>query len=198
MKKGSEFKPRIPTALVVFGATGDLMARKILPALFYLFERNELLPSFSLIGVSRRELSDRAFRMHVVSALARHAGVSDPRRAALFTKRIFYQQGLFEDVKTYHTLAARLGMVNGAWRTCLSRLFYLAVPPGLYESIFLRLHASGLMKSCRPKEGYTRILVEKPFGTNMDHAEKLDLLLGRILTALRNQFGGHALKNNKT
>lgn len=170
----------IPTTLVVFGATGDLMARKILPSLFSLFERKELPVSFSVIGISRKELTDRAFRLHVTRALVDHAGVFDRRRIAPFVKRISYQKGLFDDEQTYRTLAVRLGMANGIWQTCLSRLFYLAVPPRLYESIFHHLYTSSLMKPCRPVEGYTRILVEKPFGTNMEHAEKLDRLLGEL------------------
>ncbi|MBW6469489.1 MAG: glucose-6-phosphate dehydrogenase, partial [Coriobacteriia bacterium] len=167
-----------PTILVVFGATGDLMARKIVPSIFHLY-RNDLLPDrFRVVGFSRRDWSDEDLRDHVSGILAERypdAGSLDSF-LALFT----YHRGTFEDRGAYESLAQASADVAEEWGTCANQLFYLAVPPENYETILRNLADGGLTAMCSDEEGYTRVLVEKPFGHDIESSNALDELLGSL------------------
>ncbi|MDF1542293.1 MAG: glucose-6-phosphate dehydrogenase [Anaerosomatales bacterium] len=167
-----------PTILVVFGATGDLMARKIVPSIFHLY-RNDLLPDrFRVVGFSRRDWSDEDLRDHVSGILAERypdAGSLDSF-LALFT----YHRGTFEDRGAYESLARASADVAEEWGTCANQLFYLAVPPENYETILRNLADGGLTAMCSDEEGYTRVLVEKPFGHDIESSNALDELLGSL------------------
>ncbi len=170
-----------PTILVVFGATGDLMTRKIVPSLAYLYMRGRLPEQVRVIGFSRRDWSDQDFRGHVAGILdvydgAKPEGTHRDRFLALFA----YQEGTFEDDQAYKQVADRVGEIDAEWGVCGNKLFYLAVPPEFYRDIFERLAASGLTKACSAAEGWTRVLVEKPFGKDVSTARALDELLGTL------------------
>ncbi|MCH7952171.1 glucose-6-phosphate dehydrogenase [Patescibacteria group bacterium] len=163
-----------PTVLVIFGATGDLTRRKLMPALFDLF-RQQLLPKLiRVIGFSRRPLSQSAFREMMKKAVSPKEGWDG------FAKILHYHQGTFEDSSGYKKLAARIGKADRDWKGCINALFYLATPPTFYKQILEHLASSGLMEACSPQEGWTRILVEKPFGKDLASAQKLDRKLGEL------------------
>lgn len=166
----------IPTIFVVLGATGDLVSRKIAPALFHLFAKDRLPDRFAAIGVARRSFTDAAFRDLLLPSLAPH-GFSEKQPA--FLERFSYHQGDFADPAMYTSLAETMRTIDDAWGVCANKLFYLAVPPDHYEEIFKHLAASGLADSCGGIGGWTRVLVEKPFGSDAATAERLDLLLGK-------------------
>jgi len=171
----------IPTALVIFGATGDLMTKKITPALFNLFTKNKLPKLFRLIGYARRPLTDEQFRDHVSQILRANKHLKHNRKEIdSFLNCFFYKQGRFEEFEDYESLAKDLGRVDTQWRVCSNKLFYTAVPPEYYEVIFQNLHDSGLTIPCGPEEGWTRVLVEKPFGKDAKTAERLDLKLAQL------------------
>ncbi len=171
----------IPTALVVFGATGDLMTKKITPALYNLFTKNKLPKLFRVIGYARRPLTDEQFRGHVSQILRTNKHIKKNRKQLdQFLKCFVYKQGRFEAVKDYKSLAQDLGRVDKEWKVCSNKLFYTAVPPEHYQSIFQNLHDSGLTIPCGPDEGWTRVLVEKPFGKDAKTAERLDLKLAQL------------------
>jgi len=216
----SSNKFNIPTVIVVFGATGDLMARKIAPALFNLFIKGELPKMFRVIGVSRRNWNHDSFRQHVEAILQNHVDRLDKKArpsdaspdgdpptsldealragagAAVipqFIRYFFYHQGHFEERKDYDGLAREMGLVDTEWKVCSNKLFYLAVPPENYKTILTFLHESHLTdpcppslrsgagrRACSPEEGWTRILVEKPFGKDLPTARELDKLLGTL------------------
>lgn len=174
-------KHNIPTVLVIFGATGDLMVKKIVPALFNLYCKNKLPQMFQIVGFSRRDLSQDKFKEHVLSILKNHKGVTFNReKAEQFVKRVLYQRGDFNNRGEYNNLAKVLGRIDGEWKVCSNKLFYLAVPPKYYKTIFEFLHSSGLTIPCSPEEGWTRVIVEKPFGKDQKTAEDLDLLLAKL------------------
>jgi glucose-6-phosphate 1-dehydrogenase len=170
----------IPTVLVIFGATGDLMVKKIVPALFHLYTKEKLPKMFQIFGVARRPLTDDEFRNHVGKILIRHHVSKNDPRVASFFKYFFYHQGRFENIDDYHRLAKIMGRIDNEWKVCANKLFYLATPPQYNEGIFNNLHDSGLTIPCSPQEGWTRVIVEKPFGRNLLTAEKLDLLLAKL------------------
>jgi glucose-6-phosphate 1-dehydrogenase len=170
----------IPTIFVIFGATGDLMAKKITPALFQLFIKGKLPNMFRIIGFSRREWGDIEFQNHIKKILLEHKVKVKSEDVERFLKYFVYQKGSFDDKDSYKNLAEYLGMVDGEWKACSNKLFYLAVPPQNYESIFTHLKSSNLTLPCGPDEGWTRVIVEKPFGRNATTAERLDLMLGDL------------------
>lgn len=176
-----ELPKNIPTSFVIFGATGDLMALKLIPALFHLYTKGFLPKMFRLIGVSRRDLTHEQFQKHVEHILKSHK-VHGTKSADIesFLKLLVYQKGDFDSKETYQNLATYLGMVDGQWNVCSNKLFYLAVPPSNYKTILVNLSNSGLTVPCGPEEGWTRIIVEKPFGNNLKTAEELDLLLVKL------------------
>lgn len=169
----------MPTILVIFGATGDLAARKLIPALYNLY-RDEKLPSFlRIVGFSRQELSDQDFQERVLHNIASgRSGTAEDKKE--FAKLFSYCAGIFEDPAGYDKIAEMLGRQDRQWRTCANKLFYLAVPPQYYETIFQNLASSGLTEPCSPEEGWTRVVVEKPFGKDLATAQELDKMLGQL------------------
>lgn len=171
----------IPTALVIFGATGDLMTKKITPALFNLFTKNKLPKLFRVIGYARRPMTDEQFRLHVSRIILTNKHIKKNKSDLNdFLKRFFYNQGKFESLIDYKSLAKDLGRIDEEWKVCSNKLFYTAVPPEHYQTIFQNLHDSGLTIPCGPEEGWTRVLVEKPFGKDAKTAERLDLKLAQL------------------
>ncbi len=167
------------TTLIIFGATGDLTQRKLLPALFDLHVKQLLPAGFRIVAFSRRALSHDAFRLFAEEALrARRSEGADHFRS--FLDRIFYQQGNFDDAKSYEALAEALIAINPAeLEHASNKMFYLAVPPVYYETILRNLAYSGLTIPWNAT-GWTRVLIEKPFGNNSETAERLDKLLGLL------------------
>lgn len=154
----------------MFGATGDLARRKLIPGLYQLYKRKELPNLFNVIGFSRTKLTDEEFQNYV----AEITGSQD------FAKLFHYRAGLFEDLGGYNDLAALLGRQDKEWRTCANKLFHLAVPPHYYPDILKNLDESGLTEPCGPEEGWTRVIVEKPFGKDLNTAQELDAMLGDL------------------
>ncbi|MBI4022101.1 MAG: glucose-6-phosphate dehydrogenase [Candidatus Andersenbacteria bacterium] len=167
----------LPTVLVIFGATGDLARRKLMPALWQLYQAGQLPPLLQVVGYSRKALGEAAWQSQVREIVA-HGGASESVES--FSRLFVYQAGLFEDAAGYRALARRLGRQDEQWRTCANKLFYLAVPPQYYQTIFQHLADSGLTEPCSPEEGWTRVVVEKPFGKDLATAQELDARLGRL------------------
>lgn len=173
----------IPTIVVVLGATGDLMTKKIVPALFNLYEDRKLPKLFHFIGFSRRPFSSADFKEYVKSILDKNpdnANAVKQKLISSFLMMFGYQSGQLENAGDYNNLSAVLGRIDGEWKACSNKLFYLAVPPAMYEPILQNLSVSGLTIPCSPEEGWTRILVEKPFGKNLKTSEDLDKLLSSL------------------
>ncbi len=173
----------LPTILVLFGVTGDLTHKKIIPALWRLFHSQQLPHLFQVIGYSHRPLNQADFRALIERSL-REAGLLTPEIKNTLLDRFVlmfsYQSGDFTTLADYTELGRVLGHIDGEWRICANKLFYLAVPPHYLEPIVHNLARSGLTKPCNATEGWTRVLVEKPFGKDLATAEKLDKLLSKL------------------
>ena len=182
----------IPTIFVVLGATGDLMAKKIVPAVFNLHAAGELPPQFEFVGVSRRAWADADFRAHVKGILdAKNLGKNGIHRiranaanggnpAESFLDLTTYHELTFDNVADYRALNEKLQNIDKKWGVCTNKLFYLSVPPQFYDQIFENLHRSGLTDPCSPEEGWTRVIVEKPFGNDERTAKQLDAKLAKL------------------
>jgi glucose-6-phosphate 1-dehydrogenase len=170
----------VPTVFIIFGATGDLMTKKIVPALFHLYLNNNLPKLFRIIGFSRRDLTEEQFRVYVSDILKGTKEKKKKEDIEQFLQLITYQHGDFDKPNAYQVLAKNLGIIDDGWSACSNKLFYLAVPPIFYKTIFQHLADSGLTIPCGGDEGWTRVLVEKPFGNNLKTAEDLDMMLARL------------------
>lgn len=159
-----------PTIFVVFGATGDLYKKKIAPSLFALYEDGLLPEKCKIVAFARREFTDAEFRKYTFGQI----NSENKELKESFCKMISYSQGAFDEISGYKKLSLDLGKIDKSWSTCSNKLFYLAVPPKYYEEIFDNLYCSGLTIPCGGGKGWTRILVEKPFGNDLTHALLLE------------------------
>ncbi len=162
-----------PSVLVIFGASGDLTARKLVPALYDLAAQKLLPESFAVVGFARTSMSDPEFRERMREALASHA-TFDEEVWARFAPALHYICSGEHDEAAYRMLASRLENVDEHHGTRGNRLYYLATPPSAYEEILKLMRASGISRS---PDGWTRIVVEKPFGRDVESARHLDEVL---------------------
>ena len=173
-------QPLHPSIFVIFGITGDLAARKLLPALLGLYVKKLLPARWSIIGFSRRSFNREEFRELIRSRMNIRPGQFKEEDVKHFMDHISYEQGKFDDPDSFAALAERIKAVDDRWGQCSNKLFHLSVPPSLYEGILNNLAHSKLTKPCADDTGWTRVLIEKPFGNNIDHAKALDKLLGKL------------------
>jgi glucose-6-phosphate 1-dehydrogenase len=169
-----------PCVLVIFGAAGDLTQRLLIPALYNL-RRAKLLPdNFAVIGIARAPKDDGAFRKELASALDIY-GDKEPSRSDVhwLSERMFYLQGDFDDASAYEKLTQLLAKTDQAQKTGGNYLFYLATPPQAFATIPQNLSRAGLLKET---DGHwRRIIIEKPFGTDLRSAQDLN---GKLLSVL--------------
>jgi len=169
-----------PCAVVVFGATGDLTARKLVPALYNLARERQLPQGFSVVGFARRDWDDAQFRTAMKEAVASHS--REPLNDELwdsFARTLHYVAGTFDDLRPYLTLSDRLARQDHAHGAAGNRLFYLATPPTAYVTIATRLGEAGLVRSGKTG-GWSRLVVEKPYGRDLESARDLDRRIGLV------------------
>lgn len=169
-----------PTQFVILGITGDLASRKLLPALLTLYVKKLLPPRFSIIGFSRRSFTREEFREYIRDKMNVKPGEFREEEIKHFLDHVTYEQGMFDDPRAYSRLAERLKGTDDRWGQCSNKLFHLSVPPTLYEGILNHLSDSGLSEACADETGWTRVLIEKPFGNDIETARSLDKLLGNL------------------
>jgi len=165
-----------PCAVVIMGASGDLTARKVVPALFDLYKSRGLPQAFSVVGCARTSLDDQAFRGRMEPALNRKKAV-DPADWDDFSRRLFYRRVDYEDPGTFLTLSRELRALGEELGTRGNILFYLAIPPQLYKPVSRLIGESGLAREGEGGRGWVRIVVEKPFGYDLQSARDLDRAL---------------------
>jgi glucose-6-phosphate 1-dehydrogenase len=162
-----------PCSIVIFGATGDLTHRKLVPALYNLAAEGELPPAVAVIGFARRPKDDNQFRQEMEEATRKFSrqNVRDDIWKT-FAQSLFYHQSDFSDEAGFKSLAERLKKIDSERGTRGNRLFYLAVAPDQFEPILQHLKAIGLNEA---QEGsWVRVIVEKPFGTDLASARELN------------------------
>jgi len=162
-----------PCMIVIVGASGDLTARKIVPALFNLYLNDGLPDPFLVVGCARTKLSDQKFRDKMKNALLT-AGTLDVSKWNSFAQLLHYQPIDYKEPSSFSTLAGFLSELDKKHCTGGNRVFYLAIPPSLYKSTAQMIGMAGLSIEGEKKTGWSRIVVEKPFGRDLDTAIDLD------------------------
>jgi len=164
--------PAPPTAMVVFGASGDLVSRKLLPGLMQIFQSKLLDDRFYLLGAGRKNFSDGQFRQIAQQAIKQKC--SD-KRISEFLEKLYYISGDYKDGLFYENIKNRLAELDKQYKVDGSRIFYLAVPPFLYTTIVEQLGLAGLSRSHTDDlKQQTKLVVEKPFGKDLQSALELD------------------------
>jgi glucose-6-phosphate 1-dehydrogenase len=163
-----------PVVIVIFGASGDLAQRKLVPALHSLACADLLSPETRVIGIARTSLSDEAFRDRMYKGVQQYARLKAGDVCAewpRFAERHFYLTGEYGDPDTYRRLGERLDKLDREAGTAGNRLFHMAVPPTVFPTIIEQLDRSGLHRS---EDGWTRLIIEKPFGHDLESARQLN------------------------
>jgi glucose-6-phosphate 1-dehydrogenase len=169
-----------PATLVIFGASGDLTRRKLVPALYSLL-KDRSLPSVAVVGYSRSAISDEAFRASLAEGVEAHARRGfDPELWRAMSENVFYQQGGFDDSEAFARLATRLERIETERNLPGNRLFYLATPPSVFAPVVDQLGAAQLV----PDEDnpFRRVIIEKPFGRDLESAQALNRNIRSVLS----------------
>ncbi len=170
-----------PFSIVIFGASGDLTARKLIPALYHLCKDGQMPADFRIVGFARREKTDESWRQELRADLAKFSRTKpvDDKVWSVFSKNIFYCVGDMTDAAAYQRLEQKLsGFQKPALRENL--LFYLATQPSQFGVVAEQLHLAKLLQKGTNNVGMGRIIVEKPFGHDLASAETLNQELTRF------------------
>jgi glucose-6-phosphate 1-dehydrogenase len=162
-----------PVLLVVFGASGDLANRKLIPALYHLAYQNLLPPHFTVVGFSRTQYSDEEFRELARKGVEEYGpnGLDD-HTWHWFSQGLFYQTGNYDDLESFKKLAKRIDEIEKKRPTNGNHIYYLATPPSVFEPITTLINEVGLCHANMDEQ--RRIVIEKPFGHDLESARALN------------------------
>ncbi len=178
MKKTQNSKP--PVTVIIFGITGDLARRKLIPALWNLFTSGNLPEKFSIVGFVRKNWSDKDLRNYAADILNQKNTETSPQDKEKFIENFFCVSGIFDQEESYRALSDKLLEIDKNIGARSEKIFHLSVPPEMYETIFGQMRKAGLSDAPVGGNGWTRVLVEKPFGNDRHAAEKLNKKIGAI------------------
>ncbi len=170
--------------LVIFGASGDLTKRKLVPALWSMFQGRVLPEPFAVVGVARSEMTNEQFRSRMREAITDFARVQPPSEKVWdrFAQALFYFSGDPADAGLYEGLGRYIAKVEQDRGTGGNRLFYLATPPSIYPTVATRLGAAGFNRPPESGPGWVRIVIEKPFGRDLASSRRLNQVVASVFT----------------
>ncbi len=173
--------PADPCAIVIFGASGDLARRKLIPALYDLAANASLAPSYAIVGFARTAMSDDAFRDTSGEATRKisEVGPVDDTKWRAFAPSLFYFPGDYKDPEAFRKLGARLAELDRDRGLRGNRLFYVSTPPEVYPLLVEQLGRAGLAKPADEKS-WVRIIIEKPYGRDLESARRLNQAVLRV------------------
>lgn len=172
-----------PCVMVIFGATGDLTGRKLLPALYSLAYEGELPKQFACVGFARRPKDDQIFRDEMRSAIDKHARLNTtPEEWEVFSQQLYYHRSTFDDDQGYQELKAFLQKIDERHGTQGNRIYYLSTPPSYFPLIVQKLSQNGLLYHDEGQQPWSRVIIEKPFGHDLLSARHLQKTIGEHLT----------------
>ncbi len=166
-------QPTDPCTVVIFGASGDLTARKLVPSLYNLYLNHGLPARFAIVGCSRRDWSRQDFQDRMEGAV-KEAGATDTSKWSEFARTLYYQRVTYDSPASYQDLAAVLRKIDEKHQTRKNRVFYLALPPSLYQTVAGMLGEAGLSIEGENGNGWSRLVIEKPFGRDLKTAIDLN------------------------
>ncbi|MFZ1684028.1 MAG: glucose-6-phosphate dehydrogenase [Candidatus Zixiibacteriota bacterium] len=171
-----------PFAFVIFGASGDLTQRKLVPALYNLWLDGFLPKPFAVVGFARRQKTDEQFRAEMTEAITSFSRRKPESRESLqqFISQLSYVPGAFGETADYQTLRNQLMALSSERRVPDNRLFYLATPPDAFDDIISNLKNSGLVSRHSEEEPWSRVIVEKPYGHDEQSAQELNEIAYRV------------------
>src|SRR2546422_11147056 len=166
-----DYRVADPAVMVIFGATGDLSGRKLLPALYNLAKQRSLPAGFAVVGTGRDDLNDQAFRKHASDKIHQFSRTQpiDGRVLAALLASLSFVKVDFSKLDDFKVLATKLQALDDTRLVPRNRMVYCATPPQTYELITVQLQAAGLNTS----PGFRRIVIEKPFGLDLKSAREL-------------------------
>ena len=167
-----------PCSVILFGASGDLAKRKVIPAMYDLAQHNSLGERYAIIGFARTQMTDESFRTTIGEAAKTisEVGPIDPAKWNDFSSNLYYSAGEYGDLNSYAQLAKRLAEIDKEKKLGGNRLFYLSTPPEVYPDIVEQLGRAGLAKPSNPNS-WVRIIIEKPFGRDLASARELNKIV---------------------
>jgi glucose-6-phosphate 1-dehydrogenase len=173
-----------PCILVIFGATGDLTARKLFPAIYNLAREGQLPSQFAVVGFARRDKSHEQFRQEMKEAINQFSRVKpvDPNVWKNFEEQIFYHRSEFHDEEGYASLDQFLKQLDGRFGTKGNRVFYFSTQPRFFTTISGQLHKAGLIYDHQQEDKWSRVIIEKPFGHDLESAHALQKELLQCLS----------------
>ncbi|MHB8281633.1 MAG: glucose-6-phosphate dehydrogenase [bacterium] len=173
-----------PCGIVIFGASGDLAHIKIFPALYSLWDEGFFPKDFFITGFARTKMDDNQFRKTIYDSINVHCRKKpiDAKHFKDFSKHIHYLSSNYDDIKSYKSLKTFIEAKSAENNMPKNFIFYLSTPPSVYESIVEGIENSGLVSDNYKGDGFSRIVVEKPFGSDYDSAKKLN---DKILSAFQ-------------
>ncbi|CCQ89967.1 Glucose-6-phosphate 1-dehydrogenase [Nitrospina gracilis 3/211] len=166
--------------LVIFGASGDLTRRKLVPGLFNLYQKDMLPEKFAVLGVSRTKMTDATFRKSLAEGVEDAEEKLHPEDFRKFAKALYYQSIDPGESRDYAKLAKRLKKLDESLGTNGNFIYYLSIAPSMYEIIIENLGAAGLQKEKKHDQAYKRIIVEKPFGYDLASGQVLNKKLLKV------------------
>ena len=170
-----------PTIMVIFGASGDLAARKLIPAIFNLGVDNLLPGEFHLIGYGRRKMSDEDFQNEMDAAIESHSRRPlDPEIWNRVRTAMTYHPGGYDAIESFNALAVRIQEIEKSLGREVQRLFYISTPPNVFEPIIENLGRSGLANAHLHTRFASKVIIEKPFGRDLDSAQKLNASINDV------------------
>jgi glucose-6-phosphate 1-dehydrogenase len=167
-----------PCSVILFGASGDLAKRKVIPAMYDLAQHNSLGERYAIIGFARTPMTDESFRTTIGEAAKTisEVGPIDAAKWNDFSSNLYYSAGEYGDLNSYAQLAKRLAEIDKEKNLGGNRLFYLSTPPEVYPDIVEQLGRAGLAKPSNPNS-WVRIIIEKPFGRDLASARELNKIV---------------------
>jgi glucose-6-phosphate 1-dehydrogenase len=172
-----------PAGVIIFGASGDLTSRKLIPSLFNLFSKTLLPTSFYIVGVARSSFTDDQFREKMAEAIKDRFPAASDESVKSFLSHCFYVAGDYRDEALYRDLIARIYQLDKQCKPERNHIFYLATPPSVYKDIISHLGESKLTREASLEHVIeARVIIEKPFGHDLESAMDLDSTLRGVLS----------------
>lgn len=170
-----------PCTLVIFGGSGDLAKRKLVPAVYNLCLDGVLPSGYAILGLGRKPLSDEDFRAACREGILKYSRQKlDEDKWKEFAKRLFYLSGGIEDPATYQGIKARCEKIEAEFKLPGNRIFYLAIPPASFASACKGLKEAGLVQPAGSRTPFSRVIVEKPIGHDLASAQEINDTIGQV------------------